>query len=117
MSKKTCVVDLHVQDHQRPAYDVYVGRGVRYTEFKRDSIWHNPFYARSRSTEEIQFVISKYETHIRRKIADYPVKFKLDELKGQKLGCWCLNTESFLPPYRCHGQILLKLVFEKWGEL
>jgi len=38
----------------------------------------------------------------------------LDELIGEILACWCVNTRDILP-LKCHAQILMKLLREKYN--
>lgn len=112
MSPKTCVVDIHKINGKRPPFDVYIGRAVRYTEFTRNSIWANPFFARDYDPVHIQDCLQDYADYIRRKIATDPQRYDLIQLQGKRLGCWCLTTASFDPPLRCHGQVILKLLHE-----
>jgi hypothetical protein len=44
--------------------------------------------------------------------------WRLSELTGMRLGCWCITTDSWENPV-CHGQILMKLWHEAYqkGEL
>jgi len=105
----TQIIDVHKVNHVRPAFDLYIGRAVPYTEFTKNSIWHNPF--RTREMGKIPVVIDLYEAYIRRKIAEDPVKYDLRTLVGKRLGCWCLTTTKELPR-RCHGQVLLTLIRE-----
>jgi hypothetical protein len=109
---KTSIVDLHKVNHHRPPFDVYIGRAVRYTEFTKNSIWYNPYFAKNYEPDHIQDCLRDYEIYIREKIKQDPVKYNLRELVGKKLGCWCLTTDNFDEPMRCHGQILLKLIKE-----
>ena len=40
-----------------------------------------------------------------------PLSWKtLSELNSKNLGCWCTKTEL------CHGEVLVKLYIEKFGE-
>jgi len=92
------VVDIHKIKGQRPVFDIYIGRKVRYhKEFTDDSKWANRFY------DDLE----AYEKHVRDTLWD-----ELDELQGKRLGCWCITTDK-LEPVRCHGQILMKLLREK----
>ena len=94
------VVDIHKKNVIRPEFDIYIGRRIHYhEEFIRDSKWRN----RSRTLQD-------YEAWIRQYLWN-----DLDELKGKKLGCWCITT-SEITPLRCHGQILMKLILEKEVE-
>ena len=34
---------------------------------------------------------------------------KLREIKGKRLGCWCIETDQ-ISPIVCHGQVLLYLM-------
>ena len=96
------VVDIHKIRGKRPEFDVYIGRSsgklVR-------SIWCNPFRG-----------LRYYEKYIKSMIDFDSVKYDLELLRGKRLGCWCITTDSFLNPV-CHGQILLKLVFDGYKRL
>jgi hypothetical protein len=79
-----------VNRRETDQYDVFIGHGSK---------WGNPFniedFGRLRA-------IRIYETHIRRRpdlIAALP------ELAGKILGCYC-------HPLPCHGEVLLKLLWE-----
>ena len=84
-------------------YDVYIGR---------DSKWGNPFYIKKdRNGCEIEGsredVIKSYEQWIRKQ------KYLIDslhELRDKKLGCFCY-------PLPCHGDVLIKLIEEKYDEI
>lgn len=74
-------------------YDVFIGR---------PSKWGNPFKIGKDGTRSE--VIKKYEQWIRTQ----PNLLKdLIELKGKTLGCYC-------KPEACHGDILIKLIKEKF---
>ena len=110
---KTTVVDIHKVRGKRPAYDVYIGRAVRYTEFTQDSIWANLY--RPYMFPHPSDCLYHYDQHIRKLILLNPRKYDLNELAGKKLGCWCLTTcklEISFAEMRCHGQVLLKLLAE-----
>ncbi len=93
------IVDIHKKNGVRPEFDVYIGRRIQYhKEFIKDSKWRN------RST-----TLKEYEQWIRDFFWD-----DLDELKGKRLGCWCITTTE-LEPVQCHGQILMKLIREIQG--
>lgn len=73
--------------------DIYIGR---------PSKWGNPFEIGKDGTREE--VISKYEKWI----VDNPALLNdLHELRDKTLGCWC-------SPQKCHGDILVKLVSDKF---
>lgn len=99
------VVDIHKKKGKRPEFDVYIGRRIcRHHDFQKSSKWANPHLS-----------LEEYEEYIRRKIKRNPKYFNLDELKGKKLGCWCVNTNK-IEPLICHGQVLMKLIREKENE-
>lgn len=94
------VVDIHKKKGIRPLYDVYIGRRINrpfIEEFQKDSKWANHFYTD----------LESYERHVR-----FYLWEELEELRGKKLGCWCITTKE-LTPVKCHGQILMKLLREK----
>lgn len=72
---------------KKEPYDVYIGR---------PSNWGNPYVIGIDGTREE--VIKKYEYLI----LHSQLLFKIDELTGKVLGCWC-------KPLPCHGDVLLKL--------
>lgn len=94
------VVDIHKKKGIRPHFDVYIGRRIQYhDEFTEDSKWRN------RSVS-----LAAYERWVRENRWD-----DLHELQGKVLGCWCVTTTGILP-LRCHGQVLMKLVREKFND-
>ena len=97
------VVNIHKLHGVRPAFDLYIGRHVQYTEFTKSSKWCNPFYPKRYANPADCLV--DYERYIRGKIADDPVTYDLNELSNKRLGCWC-------SPGPCHGNVLVKL----WTE-
>lgn len=76
-------------------YDVYIGRANR-SRGLRESKWANPFIIGKDGTRAE--VIEKYKQYI----LDRPdlVQDCKRELKGKRLGCWCM-------PSSCHGEILV----------
>ena len=103
--KKTSVVHCMVSE-----YDVYIGRG-RCPKMKRRSIWGNPYShkhgtAAKHVVASVEEAIEKYEEYVR---ATPELMERLGELRGKSLGCWCF-------PSKCHGDILIKLINEKFGE-
>ena len=109
----TSIVDLHKVNHIRPEYDVYIGRAVIYTEFTKNSTWYNPFYASDYDPAHWEQCITDYDQYIDDQIMADPVKFDLNQLVNMRLGCWCITTTSYQPPYRCHGQIILRKMHER----
>lgn len=111
--------------------NVYIGRrgvvfikgsrGKKYRYPPRDSKWSNPFKMKKMPRGEAEAagreakrryerkerarVIREYEGYIREKILEDPDTYRLRELKGKNLGCWCA-------PEPCHGDVLMKLMEE-----
>ena len=101
------VVNIHKVHGKRPDYDIYIGRAVRYTEFTQSSKWANPFHIST--YKDTKKCLEDYERWIRNKVLMNPAEYNLEELRGQRLGCWC-------KPGPCHGDILLKLLREAGHE-
>ena len=81
---------------QGPA-DEYIGLGT---------LWGNP-YANTMSRLS---AIKAYEKRLRRFLASDPGwRVELKALAGKTLGCHCA-------PRPCHGDIIVKLFLELWGE-
>lgn len=87
--------------------NVYIGRkciviinGKRYP--KKDSLFANPFKIDEKTNREE--VLKKYKIYIKEKIEKNPdLKNELLKLDNKKLGCWC-------KPFKCHGDILIKMI-------
>lgn len=95
---------VNVKLHQ---YDVYVGRSSDSTKGK----WGNPFsfhketIARFRAVSREDSLI-KYERYLR---SNLRLMQDLAQLKGKRLGCFCVKTPvGFQAPIICHAQILAK---------
>jgi len=100
----TSVVNIHKKNGKRPKYDIYIGRKLK-PFMDREGItfnskWRNPYLS-----------LEEYELYIRDCIDKTPEYYDLNELKGKRLGCWCITT-SEVYPMKCHGQVLLKLIRE-----
>lgn len=96
---KTTVINIH--DYGK--YDVFIGR---------TSIWGNPYSHKSGTlakfkTKTRKESIDKYEEYIRN---SPELISKLPELHNKTLGCFC-------KPLSCHGDILIKLLYEFYPEL
>jgi hypothetical protein len=97
---------MKVVHFKREPYDIYVGR---------PSKWGNPFTHIADKKTAAQFVVSSREEAVdayRLWITEGEGKHLLEdlhELKGKVLGCWCA-------PKSCHGDVLLKLIEEKYGN-
>ena len=77
--------------------NVYIGRG---------SPWGNPYSHLENSAAEWKVgsreeAIAKYRTWI---LSRPELMEKLKELKGKRLGCWCI-------PDSCHGSVILELLW------
>src|SRR5579872_609489 len=108
--------------------DIYIGRAQNQGGWNLPaSKWGNPFkIGVDGSLEEI---LRKYEAYVR----SGPLWDQLEELQGKRLGCWCYNSTDTLSPllhgkmpetgdrtidssisrFRCHGDVLIKLLKEK----
>lgn len=114
--QKTTVVNVKVK-YIRPKHhnlkiwmedpnNVYIGRkGIVFIDGERfpkeSSIWANPF--KITKTETRDSVVEKYREYIVQQIEEKDLHFKLEELRGKQLGCWCA-------PESCHGDVLLSLL-------
>lgn len=102
MEEQTTVV--HCKKHP---YDVYIGRG---------SEWGNIYtHIKDRKTKA-QFVVNTREEAIdmyRQWLLLQPELLnKLPQLKGKRLGCYCVTKPIFEIRKKkvCHGEILLELI-------
>lgn len=82
--------------------NVYIGRGSPYG---------NPFSHLEQSAAEFEVstreeAIQKYREYL---LSRPDLLEKLKELKGKRLGCWCMKKGS--TEYVCHGQVLLELLY------
>ena len=88
---------------RKEPYDIYIGRG---------SIWGNPFTQVPVNTKARFIVatredsITHYESYARNNSI---IMDNLHLLKDKVLGCYC-------KPKSCHGDILVKLYKEKFGD-
>ena len=104
------VVDIHKKKGKRPYFDIYIGRRIwGHPEFIRSSKWRNGYRVKDFGLE---LSMKYYEKSIRRKIAQNPEYYNLNELEDKILGCWCVNSEQN-DNIICHGQILIKLLKER----
>lgn len=97
---------------KKDPYDVYVGR---------PSIFGNPYSHKSGTLAQftvhtVEEAVAKYEDWVRQQPH---ILERLPDLVGKTLGCWCapkggLTTEE--SPFKCHGQVLIKLVNEMLEE-
>lgn len=99
------VVNLHKNKYGIvPHFDVYIGRMVEHHPvFTKNSKWCNPGYS-----------LEDYELYILDCIDKTPEYYDLNELKGMVMGCWCITTNE-IEPLVCHGQVLLKILIQKFG--
>jgi hypothetical protein len=83
-----------------------------------NSVWTNPF--KYDATHPLEESLIKYEIFIRNLINKKNLIDDLLNLKGKNLYCWCLTTPTCYSCSNdlvdekiiCHGQILIKLIFE-----
>ena len=77
----------------------------------KDSKWVNPFLCTDWNVAKEEWVVETlkncYEDYIRK---NPTLMEALSELNSKNLGCWCTKTEL------CHGEVLVKLYIEKFGE-
>jgi hypothetical protein len=95
---------VHVR---KDPFDVYIGRS--FMEFA-ESDWHNPFHIELGCGRDC--VCDKYEAHVRSRP---DLMARLEELRGKTLGCWCKKKGG--TGQRCHGDTLVKLVQEGFGDV
>ena len=99
-------VSFSVVHCKKEPYNVYIGR---------PSKWGNPFTHIADKKTAAQFVVSSRDEAVeayRLWITEGEGKHLLEdlhELRGKVLGCWCA-------PKACHGDVLLKLIEEKYGN-
>ena len=113
---KTEIIDIHKKKGRRPEFEVYCGREIGYrTKHTRDlkeywyedSKWSNPFSIKKYGKKSLAL----FADFISKKIEEYPEIYKISELLGKRLGCWCRNKRDF-----CHLQILLKILKKKYKK-
>lgn len=111
---KTEVIDIHKRNGNRPNFDEYIGRQIRHQTkhtadlkqyWEEPSKWYNPYSRREYGQDSIKM----YSRYIRKKIEKYPEIYKIDELKGKLIGCWCRDRYEF-----CHGLVLLQILHKKY---
>jgi len=93
---------MRVVHCKKEKYDVYIGR---------PSKWGNPFSHLEKSEAKYRVgsrdgAVDRYREWI---VENRDLMESLEELRGKILGCWCA-------PKRCHGDILIELCKEKFGE-
>lgn len=93
---------VNIKKHKKGENDIYIGRG-------KNSKWGNPFthkegntLAKFKVTTREESLIA-YESYLR----ESPLLDDLHELRGKTLVCFC-------KPLPCHGDILIKLINEKF---
>lgn len=87
---------------KKEKYDIYIGR---------PSKWGNPFSHKDGTLAKykvstVNEAIQKYEEFIR---SNEVLMNSISELKDVTLGCWC-------HPNPCHGDVLIKLVKERFSN-
>jgi hypothetical protein len=83
------------------------GRGLHDVFIGRPSIFGNPFHLGADGTRTE--VLIKYEVWLRQRLVeDLAFARELDGLRGKVLACFCA-------PKPCHGNIIVKLIKERFG--
>ena len=89
---RTTVVNIR----KGAAYDVYIGRAGH----GEDGYFGNPFPLTVDTPTFRALVLERYRDYFHQRLAsDSEFKRRILELKGKRLGCFCL-------PKRCHGEII-----------
>jgi len=115
----TSVVNIRKANLKEEGYDdlenwledpnhIYIGREMSfYVTGANASKWQNPF-TKSKYGDD---ALRRYEEYLR---ANKKLMSEIKELKGKKLGCWCVG-ESEIPAQSpcCHGEILIKVLNEQ----
>lgn len=83
--------------------NIYIGRGgivfIDEERFpKEPSPWANPFKTGNN-------ILGRYKEYIVKKIDSKEVD--INELRGNRLGCWCKQPNQYIP---CHGDVLMELL-------
>ena len=92
--------------------NIYIGKNAgKYTQRGVfDGKWVNPFICTDWNISKQDWVVEEmlrlYETYVRK---SPQLMSSLHELEGKQLGCWC-------KPGPCHGDVLVSLYKEKYGE-
>lgn len=97
---------IRVVHVRKSAFNIYIGRAI--AEFD-ESPWHNPYrieYGCGRKCS-----VEKYEAHVR---SNPELMARLGELRDKTLGCWCKDKHG--QGKACHGDVLVKLVREVYGD-
>ncbi len=94
---------VHVR---KQPFDEYIGRAI--AEF-HESIWANPFRIEIGCGRDCS--LEKYEAHVR---SIPELMARLGELRGKALGCWCKDRHG--KGKKCHGDVLVRLVREVYGD-
>lgn len=101
--------------------DVYIGRPMYQGGWRLPgSKWANPF--RLKAPGDRRRVLDAYRAHVR---ADPSLLAALPELRGKRLGCWCVEPRCLVcggvrardggypcGHVQCHGQVLIELLAE-----
>lgn len=97
--------------------DLYIGRPMYQGGWRLPgSKWANPFRL-DRFGGDRTRVLEAYEAHVR---ASPDLMAALPELRGLRLGCWCVEAHCLVCRRKrgscghlsCHGEVLLKLLAE-----
>ena len=92
--------------------NIYVGRNAgKYTQRGGiESKWANPFICVDLDVAKTPWAVEDLMRCYEKYVRNHPILMNsLHELEGKKLGCWC-------KPGPCHGDVLLKIFTEKYGN-
>jgi hypothetical protein len=96
---------------KKAPHDVYIGRG-------KNCKWGNPFSHKDGTLAKFKVntrkeAVEAYREWITKGDGKYLLN-DLEELRGKVLGCWCGTfTLEDKDDLRCHGQVLLNLLYFK----
>lgn len=88
-----------VVHNQHDDFDIYIGREVPEMGIAA-SKWGNPYVMADDTDLERQRALDSYRSWV---VAQPQLMAALEELRGQRLGCWCA-------PKPCHGDVLVELL-------
>ena len=92
--------------------NVYIGRNAgKYAKRSgvEDSKWLTPFICTKWDVAKEQWVSDLLNECYEKYVRNSELIDSLHELEGKQLGCWC-------KPQQCHGDVLVKLYNEQYGN-
>ena len=90
---------------------VYIGRNAaKYAKRSVvDSKWVTPFICTKWDVAKEEWVSELLNECYEKYVRNSEIIDSLHELRGKQLGCWC-------KPKQCHGDVLVKLYNERYGN-